>query len=302
MTGSLGTPVSRIKVTGLKSYDEMAVRVLDPTEYDKLEKELEAALPVSLCAYNHLKLLRRGKLTDKTVLVDTWPEFTSVVIVDSKKKETTGWAISFCKDSNFCQPLENLLRHASTLLTSPLVIAGCTKYVIDSLIELYKSAESSPIQSGEDNAYVFTFPPDNIFPLKVPDGFKLSELQEAHVENIRNSWPYRDEFEQIANLRQWIRYHIETLPTVCVEAEDGRPVAWEFQQEYGGVGMLHVEPEYRRLKLGSVVTRTLAEKLVKEGQLVFACVDVKNETSVTFHENNGYIRLPLIYSFAVYNL
>ncbi|XP_062587232.1 glycine N-acyltransferase-like isoform X2 [Saccostrea cucullata] len=302
MTGSLGTPVSRIKVTGLKSYDEMAVRVLDPTEYDKLEKELEAALPVSLCAYTHFKLLRRGILTDKIVLVDSWPEFSAIVIVDSKKKVTMTWAIGFCKGSDFCQSLEDLLRHASSVLASPFIIAGCTKEVIDSLINLFTSAESSPIHRVDESAYVFTLPPNRIIPLKVPDGFKLSELQEAHVENIRNSWPYRDEFEQIANLRQWIRYHIETLPTVCVEAEDGRPVAWEFQQEYGGVGMLHVEPEYRRLKLGSVVTRTLAEKLVKEGQLVFACVDVKNETSVTFHENNGYIRLPLIYSFAVYNL
>ncbi|XP_062587233.1 glycine N-acyltransferase-like [Saccostrea cucullata] len=287
---------------GSEIMDRMAIRVLDTTEYDNLEKELETALPVSLCAYNHLKLLRRGILTDKTVLVDSWPEFSAVVIVDSKKKETSVWAISFCKDSNFCQPLENLIRHASTVLASPLVIAGCTKDVIDSLIKLFKSAESSPIKRGEDGAYVFTFPPDNIIPLKVPDGFKLSELQEAHVENVRNSWPYRDEFEQYADLRQWIRYQIRNLPTVCIETEDGRPVAWEFQLEYGGVGMLHVEPEYRRLKLGSVVTRTLAQKLVKDGQLVFACVDVKNETSVTFHENNGYVRLPFIYSFAIYHL
>ncbi|XP_062587239.1 glycine N-acyltransferase-like protein 3 [Saccostrea cucullata] len=280
----------------------MAVRVLDPTEYDKLEKELETALPVSLIAYTHFKLLRRGILTDKTVLVDNWPEFSAVVIVDSKKKKTIAWAISFCKDSDFCQSLENLLRHASTVLESPLATAGCTEEMMDSVVKLFKSAESSPIRDKDENAYVYKLPPDRILPLKMPDGFKLSELQEAHLENIRNSWPHRDDYEQYADLGPWIRYHIVNLPTVCIETEDGRPVAWEIQQEYGGVGMLHVEPEYRRLKLGSVVTRTLAEKLVKDGQLVFACVDDKNDTSLTFHEYNGYIRLPFKYSFAVYHL
>ncbi|XP_061174336.1 glycine N-acyltransferase-like isoform X2 [Saccostrea echinata] len=245
----------------------MAVRVLDPTEYGKLEKDLETALPVSLF-----------------------------------KKETTAWAIGFCKDPDFCQSLEKLLRHASKVLASPLIIAGCTEDVMDSLVNLFKSAESSPIRKGDESAYVYTFPPDKILPLKIPDGFKLSELQQTHVENVRNAWPYRDGFEQYADLRQWIRYHIDNFPTVCIETEDGRPVAWEFQQEYGAVGMLHVEPEYRRLKLGSVVTRILAQKLVKDGQLVFACVEERNETSVTFHENNGYIRLPFKYSSAVYYL
>ncbi|XP_062587281.1 glycine N-acyltransferase-like [Saccostrea cucullata] len=249
----------------------MAVRVLDPTEYEKLEKELETALPVSLCAYSHFKLLGRGILTDKTVLVDSWPDFSAVVIVDSTKKKTMTWAISFCKGSDFCQSLENLLRHSATLLASPLAIVGkmkVTGYIIG----------------------------------KVPAGFKLSELKQAHVENVYNACPHRDRYEQIADLRQWIRYHIDTLPTVCIETEDGRPVAWEVQHEYGRLGMLNVEPEYRRLKLGSVVTRTLAQKLVKDGQLVFACVDDKNETSVNFHENNGYTRMPLMYSVAVYHL
>ncbi|XP_062587235.1 glycine N-acyltransferase-like isoform X2 [Saccostrea cucullata] len=280
----------------------MAARVLDPTEYDKLEKELEVALPVSLIAYTHFKLLRRGILTDKTVLVDTWPEFSAVVIVNSKKKKTIAWAICFCKDSDFCQSLENLLRHASTVLESPLATAGCTEELIDSVVKLFKSAESSPIRDEDENAYVYKLPADRILPLKIPDGFKLSELQQVHLENILNSWPYRDDYEKYADLRPWIRYHIDNLPTVCIETEDGRPVAWQIQQEYGGVGMLHVEPEYRRLKLGSVVTRTLAEKLVKDGQLVFACVDDKNDTSVTFHENNGFIRLPFKYSFAIYHL
>jgi ribosomal protein S18 acetylase RimI-like enzyme len=66
--------------------------------------------------------------------------------------------------------------------------------------------------------------------------------------------------------------------------------------------MLYVEPEYRRANLGSIVTRTLAGKLAADGQLVFACVDDNNETSIKFHEKNGYIMLPFKISTAVYSL
>jgi ribosomal protein S18 acetylase RimI-like enzyme len=89
---------------------------------------------------------------------------------------------------------------------------------------------------------------------------------------------------------------------VYIETQDGCPVAWELQQEYGGLGMLYVEPEYRKANLGSIVTRTLAGKLVNDGQLVFACVDDKTETSIKFHEKNRYIRMPFKLSFAVYKL
>lgn len=69
-------------------------------------------------------------------------------------------------------------------------------------------------------------------------------------------------------------------------------MAWEFQQEYGAVGMLLVNPEYRRRKLGSIVTRTLAEKMTKDRQLVFALVEENNDISIAFHEKNGYVRMP----------
>ena len=77
-------------------------------------------------------------------------------------------------------------------------------------------------------------------------------------------------------------------------------MAWELQQDYGAVGMLHVVPEFRRKKLGSVVTMALAEKITNAGQIVFACVVDDNETGKAFHETNGYIRLSCDIRFCKY--
>ncbi|XP_048735310.2 glycine N-acyltransferase-like protein 3 [Ostrea edulis] len=279
----------------------MAVHELNSTDYATMEKELENELSLSICVFNHFKLLRRGLLTDKTVLVDSWPNFSAVVIVDSKRKKTLQYAVAFCKQPNFCQSLEILLRHAFKVLASPLSIIGCTSAVIDALVNRFRDPKTSPVKRRIDGV-VFTLPPDKIVPLETPDGFRITKLKQSQVENVHNSWKSKEKYERFVDVRCWIRYLISNFHTVCIETEDGRPVAWELQQEYGGIGMLYVEPEYRRANLGSVVTRTLAGKLVKDGQLVFAFVEDTNETSINFHKKNGYILMPFKLSFAIYNL
>jgi ribosomal protein S18 acetylase RimI-like enzyme len=139
---------------------------------------------------------------------------------------------------------------------------------------------------------------------ELSDGFRISplNLSQSHVENVCKSWDPEGEYDQYADLKCWIKYHISNFHTVCIETENGRPVAWELQQEYGGIGMLYVEPEYRRANLGSIVTRTLAGKLIKDGQLVFGCVEDNNVTSVNFHKKNGYELMPFKLCFALYNL
>lgn len=134
----------------------------------------------------------------------------------------------------------------------------------------------------------------------MPDGFRETELSERHLEAVIKAWPYTEEMNQFASVEKWFKYHFSYFPSVCIETDDGRPVAWELQHEYGDIGVLHVEPEYRRNKLGSIVSRTLAKKLTKDGQLVFACVNEDNEPSIAFHENNGYVRLPFDIQFAKY--
>lgn len=128
----------------------------------------------------------------------------------------------------------------------------------------------------------------------IPDGFHISELSDIHTEIVHKSWPFTSN-------EKWIQYLITNFQSVLIETDDGRPVAWEFQQEYGAVGMLLVNPEYRRRKLGSIVTRTLAEKMTKDRQLVFALVQENNDISIAFHEKNGYVRMPFKVSFMEYS-
>lgn len=279
----------------------MAVREVLPEEYDELDQKLEKELPLSILGLVHFRLMRKKRLlTEKIVLVDSWPDFSVLVIIDRKMKGTVSFAACFCSDPGFASILDTMIQTASRGLSPPIFVDGCSIDVINALIGQYKSANNCPFRKDHSNALVYALPAENIVPLTMPNGFRETELSERHLEAVIKSWSYSEEMDKLASTEKWFKYHFSNFPTVCIETDDGRPVAWELQQEYGGIGMLHVEPEYRRNKLGSLVSRTLAEKLTKDGQLVFACVDENNEPSIAFHENNGYVRLPFDFSFIGY--
>lgn len=95
-------------------------------------------------------------------------------------------------------------------------------------------------------------------------------------------------FRNIQRLQGMDLRLIKQFPSVCIENEHGKPIAWGLQQDYGYIGMLHVVPEYRRAKLGSAVTMLLMEKLHKEGNYICSSITVENKTSIAFHERTKF--------------
>lgn len=71
----------------------------------------------------------------------------------------------------------------------------------------------------------------NFFFISISDGFKISELSKIHTEIVHKSWSF-------ANKEKWTNYQITTFQSVLIEIDDGHPVAWELQHEYGALGML----------------------------------------------------------------
>lgn len=104
-----------------------------------------------------------------------------------------------------------------------------------------------------------------VFFSSIPEGFMVTTLKQEHVETVVQEWPYSGTF---SDCKEWICDMIKQFPSVCIENEHGKPIAWVLQQDYGYIGMLHVVPEYRRAKLGSAVTMLLMEKLHKEGNYI----------------------------------
>uniref|UniRef100_A0A8W8HQ25 Uncharacterized protein n=1 Tax=Magallana gigas TaxID=29159 RepID=A0A8W8HQ25_MAGGI len=64
----------------------MVVREVVPDKYDELHQKLERELPLSIFGLVHFWLMRRKHLLKKKmVLVDSWPDFSVLLIVDRQE-------------------------------------------------------------------------------------------------------------------------------------------------------------------------------------------------------------------------
>ena len=85
--------------------------------------------------------------------------------------------------------------------------------------------------------------------------------------------------------------------------KDGKYLGYEFQYEYGNMGMLYVTPEARGQGLGSYITCQLAEKILKPDESVWVTVETFNDKSFKLHENLGFKKICLLeYLFHKSNL
>lgn len=75
----------------------------------------------------------------------------------------------------------------------------------------------------------------------------------------------------------------------------GAPVAYELQQEYGGLGMLYVKPAYRKRGLGKLVTNFLLQKCADHGYPPYALIADDNEESGKLHTSIGFQKKDLLF-------
>ena len=85
------------------------------------------------------------------------------------------------------------------------------------------------------------------------DKWNIDTLQERDIDLVtdRTAFP---------RTRQSMLTRIPYSICVRPKGQDA-PIAWELLYPDGSIGMLHVEPEYRRMGLGKLVIRSLCDKL-----------------------------------------
>lgn len=130
----------------------------------------------------------------------------------------------------------------------------------------------------------------------VPENLTVGSLTLDMADVVTKNWPgsYLHQDRAIAQ----IKYLIATYPTVCLYTSNGTPVAYELGQEYGGIGMLYVEPTYRNQGLGKLVTTLLVQKYLERGYAPFVITSTNNEASAKLHGDVGFRKTDDLYERA----
>uniref|UniRef100_K1R0V7 Glycine N-acyltransferase-like protein n=1 Tax=Magallana gigas TaxID=29159 RepID=K1R0V7_MAGGI len=194
-------------------------------------------------AYYIVTQLIKGSLTNRSVWVDSWPTYSVVVVSDNQDD-----FIVLTHDEH-CSSQE-----------------GLRSGVLDQLLS-YRSAAYRNCVSWD----VRNFSVKDAFKSSIPEGFMVTTLKQEHVETVVQEWPYSGTF---SDCKEWICDMMKQFPSVCIENEHGKPIAWVLQQDYGYIGMLHVVPEYRRAKLGSARAATVKRRFTGNADPVLARITV----------------------------
>ncbi len=114
--------------------------------------------------------------------------------------------------------------------------------------------------------------PDNIV---IPKSeFKAIPLSIVDAETIYDN----SEYKEVLSIA-YIKDRINKGSSVGIYEKD-KLVAWGMTQDDGGMGFLHVLPEYRRKKYGYNITLLLTEKLRQKGKIPFVYIEKENMKSI----------------------
>ncbi|XP_061397712.1 uncharacterized protein LOC133333410 [Musca vetustissima] len=118
-----------------------------------------------------------------------------------------------------------------------------------------------------------------------PEGYYVQRLSSAvDAEIINTLWPNRHQ-GSLFLIKRLIDWNVNM--GVYVKGTD-ELVAWCLRLQGGFLGALQVKNEYKRLGLGSVVTRAIARSLGEQGEDVMALVNEDNKPSRGMFEKLGF--------------
>ncbi|XP_064220935.1 glycine N-acyltransferase-like protein 1 isoform X2 [Aotus nancymaae] len=228
-----------------------------------LYKSLARSIPESLKVYGSVYHISHGNPFNLEVLVDSWPEYQTVIIRPQKQEKTDDMdlytnvyrifskepqksqeVLKNCEIINWKQMLqiqgfqESLgegIRVAAFSNSVKVEHSRAILFITEDILNLDASNKSKFGRWAE------TGRPDVEFESKTPN-FKYAQLDVSHSGLVNDRWQ-RGKNER--SLR-YVKRCIEALPTACVLGPEGIPVSWATMDPSCEVGMGYSMETYRR--------------------------------------------------------
>lgn len=116
-----------------------------------------------------------------------------------------------------------------------------------------------------------------------PPGFIFRPLNRNDTQLVNDTWPYR-----FNGSEQFIGNMIDFNGGVMLTTENGEPIAWGLENNYGGAGILYSKPNYRKNGIGELVARALVKHVATSHHAV-TCVNTIGNTSEKLISGLGFV-------------
>lgn len=259
--------------------------LLSPTQISQLLQKLEAFGDQSFQVRSIILLQRQYPFEQFQVWVDDWPEFTTALL---KQKLPGMHTHNYYVFTLVMENLWNLLQN-NDIMEWKNAIFGVYPCALRQILIAAAYKRGFRMKCSRCIFNIFKFSSSSLKQRRVPENFTVESLTLDMADVIAKNWPgsYIHQDKTMTH----IKYLIATYPSVCLYNSKGTPVAYELGQEYGGIGMLYVEPTYRNQGLGKLVTTLLVQKYLERGFVPFVLTSSYNEVSIKLHVNMGFVNI-----------
>ena len=108
---------------------------------------------------------------------------------------------------------------------------------------------------------------------------KIQPVSEDYVHIVHSTWKFSGEHTEM-----FIRHLVEQHPSIVMTTDNGQYVGHLLRQSYGGLGMLYIQPEFRRKGYSKVIISQLMQKYLEMGEDVYTVIETDNSTSLNMSQ------------------
>ncbi|KAM9660530.1 glycine N-acyltransferase-like protein 1 [Trichechus inunguis] len=270
-----------------------------------LFKSLARSIPESLKVYGSIYHINHGNAFNMEVLVDTWPEYQTVIIRPQKQEMTDDknqYINTYSIFSKEPQKLQEILENYEVINWKQILqIQGCQESLGEGI---RRAAFLKSVKVKYDDALLFitkdilkftvsnntkleswgeTGHPEEEYGSGDPN-FKFSPLDISHSGLVNDSWKLGQNEKSLL----YIQRCIQTQPAYCLLGPEGHPVTWAILQPTSEMGVAYTLDGYRRRGILKQLVAHYLKFLRQKNMPFYLSVVKENEAALRFVTQFGF--------------
>ncbi|XP_045190075.2 glycine N-acyltransferase-like protein 3 [Mercenaria mercenaria] len=268
----------------------MIYKTLTHDEVEALKRELENRLPGTAKIFYVIRSFLAGLLPGKEVIVDSWPEWSSVVVrTCSEEKAQPFFRHTYMCHARSTSALKYFLQRPDVVnWRKPATFTGVPRDVAP-VISAMCNKHMGRITTLEPRfMYAWTkqeLPTEQ----PIPVGLHLGKLHPEDAVTLRCDWEgcrYRDDLEG------YFRTVIEHYESSCLRDDNGDLLAYACMQFNGSIAMLYVKPEHRDKEYFKIVLSDLARNRLSKKEVAYGFIPTNDSELVDQMRAMDFVWVP----------
>ncbi|XP_074128633.1 glycine N-acyltransferase-like protein 2 [Sminthopsis crassicaudata] len=282
------------------------IRLHESKKLQILHQSLSEYIPEAMKVYGSIFNIIRGNPFNLEVLVDSWPDYQTVITRPQKKEmmdDKDHYINTYHIFSKDFQKLPAILECNSVInWKQSLTIQGCQNglnekirdvvpfksikvdyskrflYITGDVLKSITSNASKLMKSNEVTSS------ENVTFRSTNNNFKPALLDVSHAELVSNNWKFGKNEKSL----RFVKRCLQKFPGYCLLGPEGNPITWTIMEHTNELRMVYTLPEYRGKRIAKMMGISYIQHL-KENDMPFYCsVEKMNEQSHKLMKSLGF--------------